>query len=117
MLRLTHAEIKTLIRIRWYLEDSRNYPIHIPDLPELFSIEENKLLRGFKRLFKVSIHRYYLRQSMLHAKQLIQDGAMIKEAAIVQGYSNTANFSRAYKRFFGYYPSTIDCGNNAGNGQ
>lgn len=114
MLRLTLADKKNLIRIRWYLEDRRNYPIHIPDLAKRFGMRESMVVWGFRRLFGMSIHQYYYQQRMHHAKQMIQEGATVKVATFTLGYSAPANFSRAFKRFYGYNPSDGDCSNGAG---
>lgn len=107
-LQLTLPDIKTLIRIRWYLDDSNNYPIRIADLPALFGLSESKLTRGFKKLFKVKPFQYYQIKSMQWAKSMLEQGMLIKELSSVLLYTNTVNFRRAYKGVHGVYPKNLD---------
>jgi len=67
-----------------------------------------------RRIFNAQFHRMYgvsasdyLRQSRLAAAReaLLYQGLSVTEAAYSVGYANSANFSTAFRRHFGYVPS------------
>ena len=64
---------------------------------------------GFHRSFKDVIHvspLQYAKSVKLHRAQvLIQEGKKANEAGYMVGYNSPAQFSREYKRHFGFSPS------------
>jgi AraC-like DNA-binding protein len=60
----------------------------------------------FRRMYGVSAADY-LRKSRLDAAReaLLYQGLSVTEAAYSVGYPNSANFSTAFRRYFGYVPS------------
>lgn len=48
----------------------------------------------------------YAKSMKLHkAQQLLREGKRANQAAYLAGYNSTAQFSREYKRHFGFTPS------------
>ena len=103
-MRLTYSEIRTLILVREHIKSNESHPIRLKVLVQDFEIPEKKLRGGFRYYLKDTVQRYSLTHSMMYAKDLLGKGCTIKEVAAILKYSNTANFRRAFKRFFGYYP-------------
>ena len=64
---------------------------------------------GFHRTFKEVMHvtpLQYAKALKLHrAHRLLHEGQTASEAGLSVGYNSPAQFSREYKRFFGYTPS------------
>ena len=67
-----------------------------------------------RRMFNAQFHRMYgvsasdyLRKSRLAAAReaLLYQGLSVTEAAYSVGYANSANFSTAFRKHFGYVPS------------
>jgi AraC-like DNA-binding protein len=83
----------------------------LPSLKELsliFGTNENKLKYGFKHLFKTSIYQFYTTERLKRAHLLIQQTTIsLKSIAFISGFSNYPNFSKSFKRRFGYTPLDI----------
>lgn len=104
-MRLTYSEIRTLILVREHIKSNKSHPIRLKELVQHFEIPEKKLRWGFKYYFSHTIHQFYLIHSMIYARNLLSTKHSIKEVALILKYSNTANFRRAFKRFFGHNPN------------
>ena len=69
----------------------------------------NMSVSGFHRTFKDVMHitpLQYAKALKLHrAQSLLQEGQTASEAGLLVGYNSPAQFSREYKRFFGFTPS------------
>jgi len=56
----------------------------------------------------MKLYEYYNRYRLDKAKKMIQSkNCTIKEVAYSIGYSNIGNFSRAFKKEFGVFPSSL----------
>ncbi|MEM9386767.1 MAG: AraC family transcriptional regulator [Pseudomonadota bacterium] len=62
--------------------------------------------RAFRRVFGESIGVYLARRRMEEAVRLIGEGASVKAAALLVGYTPNA-FSTAFKRQYGFSPSRL----------
>ena len=89
-----------------------NYKIHIPitTLISKHNISESTLCRGFKVMYQTTIYRYRMDKCMRYAKDQIALGMQIKIIQQELGYKTTGDFARAYKKFFGYVPSSTHHG-------
>lgn len=66
---------------------------------------ETTLQRQFRKAFGTTIFEYVLKRRMLSAHILVRDGHLsISEISYRVGYNSPANFSTAYKRYFGHSP-------------
>lgn len=71
-------------------------------------LNESKLRRGFKEYFSTTIYDYITRLRMELAKRLlIEDGKSIYETSLLTGFKHQANFSIAFKKYFGIPPSDV----------
>ncbi|MEC8040239.1 MAG: AraC family transcriptional regulator, partial [Pseudomonadota bacterium] len=87
----------------------------IDDCPERFqsiralaaelNTNETTLQRQFKAKFDLTVFQYVLARRMQAARILIKDGHLqIAEVAYRVGYNSPANFSTAYRRYYGHAP-------------
>lgn len=104
---LTQKDVEILHRIKVYIEENKHLRIRIVDLTTLFNIRTKKLTWGFKKLFDESVYNYFLRHSMAYAKQLLEEGAQVKEVAITLGYSTSGSFARTFFNIYKIHPAEI----------
>ena len=55
----------------------------------------------------MSLRRYFAEKRMEHAKEMLQEGKSVTEAAEALSYNSICNFSRAFKRYFGRPPEAF----------
>lgn len=78
------------------------------ELSQIFGINEFKLKHGFRELFKTSIYQFYNEQRLQSAHLLIEQSSLpLKEIAYRSGFSTYANFSKSFKKKFGYAPNEL----------
>nr|WP_247744807.1 helix-turn-helix transcriptional regulator [Shimia sp. R11_0] len=78
----------------------------ILSLAQTLGSNETTLQRQFRKAFDTTIFEYVLRRRMTCAQMLVRDGHLsISEISYRVGYNSPANFSTAYKRFFGFSPA------------
>ena len=61
---------------------------------------------NFKEVMMLSPLQYAKSVKLMEAQKLIRAGNRVTETSHMVGYNNLAQFSREYKRYFGYPPST-----------
>src|SRR5690606_10348472 len=67
-----------------------------------------KLKKGFKEIFRCTIHTYTIKYRMEKAKQLMEGQQMqIREVATQLGYKNPSHFSAAFRKHFGILPTDM----------
>ena len=59
-------------------------------------------------MFKSTIYEFVMEQRMIKAKMLLSlNNQSVSQIAEEVGYSNTSNFSNAFKRHTGLYPTEL----------
>jgi AraC-like DNA-binding protein len=61
--------------------------------------------KSFKEVMHLSPLQYAKSVKLFRAQALIREGKNVSEAGYMVGYNNPAQFSREYKRHFGFSPS------------
>ena len=83
---------------RWYSSD---------ELCHSVGLNTKKLKYGFKRLFGKTPYKYAVDIRMESAfKILKEDNLTVSEVAYMMGYNYPANFTTAFKKYFGFTPQT-----------
>ena len=73
-----------------------------------FGTNENKLKDGFRHFFKTSIYQFYNDERLKRAHLLIQQSNLsLQEIAYMSGFNLYSNFSKSFKKRFGYAPNTV----------
>lgn len=88
-----------------------NLDTPLPTAKELsakFGTNEHKLKDGFRHFFKTSIYQFYNDERLKRAHLLIQQSDVpLKSIADMTGFNLYSNFSKAFKKRFGYAPNQI----------
>lgn len=105
---LNARDIEVLREIHRYASTQFLDDISLYSVCRRFGINEFKLKYGFKKLFGASLMKYVQEKRMAHArKMLLQPDRLITDVAFEVGYSSTANFSKAFRNFYGFAPSSV----------
>ncbi len=75
-----------------------------PEELSRFGYSYHYICKLFKETYGVSPHAYLLSKRMDHAARLLSEGERVFAVSAALGYSSPFNFSRAYKKHFGYPP-------------
>ena len=94
-----------MFEVKSFLESHLDPDFSIHSLAKAFGTNEYTLQKEFKFLFGKSIFDYWNSSRFDYAKQLLKEGYSIQQLAEKLGYSNTQNFSTAFKKRFGVPPS------------
>lgn len=77
----------------------------IRDLARLVGVNENKLKRGFNKLFDSSVYASLQEHRMMAAAEQIKLGIdSITDIAMSVGYSSPAHFAKVFRRYYGMSP-------------
>ena len=80
----------------------------IKDLSRVALMSSTKLKKRFKQVYGMKLYEFYNHNRLHKAKQWIETGETnIKEAAYRIGFANLSNFSKAFKKEFGFLPSEL----------
>lgn len=80
----------------------------IEKLSRHFGTNEFRLKDGFKHFFNTSIYQFYNEQRLKRAHLLIEQTQLqLKEIAFLSGFEDYPNFSKSFRKRFGYAPSSI----------
>lgn len=103
------SDIRLIQKVYDYILDNLDKPLpNLTALSKIFGTNEYKLKYGFKYLFKTSIYQFYNTKRLKKAHLLIQETTIqLKEIALMSGFSTYPNFSKAFKKQFGYSPNDI----------
>ncbi len=92
--------------MRLYILDNLSCDLTTGQLEDKFCRNRRSLQRTFKSEYGVSISEFVRSERLKRANSALRnDGISIAEAAFQAGYSNTANFSTAFRRAFGMPPA------------
>lgn len=102
------AEIDKLHNARQFVKLNMFEHISLQQVARAAGLNDFKLKKGFKELFGTTVFGYLNELKMNHAKRLLLDGGItIGDLAFDLGYSEAHNFTKAFKRHFGYPPGEL----------
>lgn len=104
---LTNTQTRLLFDVRLFLDSDPLRRIPISEITQHFDLSRDKLMRGFKELFGITVYDYQIQIAMHHAKILLQKGENIKNVSAELGYSTRGSFTRAFFHALGKTPSSI----------
>ena len=88
-----------------YLEDSYMFPVSMQALADSLHIDRRYMTAVFREAFGVSPQAYLTELRLRRARDFLQQGYPVGEAASMAGFSDPANFSRKYRQHFGVSPT------------
>lgn len=105
----SYSDVQLIQQVYDYILNNLNSPLpSSKELSRIFGSNDYKLKSGFKHLFKTSMYQFYTDERMKRARLLIQETKIpLKSIAFSNGFTSYPNFSRAFKKHFGYAPKDI----------
>ncbi|WP_442589932.1 helix-turn-helix transcriptional regulator [Pedobacter sp. AW31-3R] len=102
------GDFERLEKARTILNERFVTPPTHKELAKEILLNEFKLRTGFKEYFGVTMYDYITRLRMEQARRLLLDDKMsIYEVSGMSGFKHQANFSKAFKKYFGILPSGV----------
>jgi AraC-like DNA-binding protein len=107
-----YSDVQLIQKVYDYISNHLDSPLpSIKELSRIFGTNEYKLKYGFKQLFQTSIYQFYNNERLKKSHLLIQQTTLpLKKIAFMTGFSSYPNFSKAFKKSFGYAPYDIKRG-------
>lgn len=99
------GQIQQIARAVEHINANLAAPVVVEDLAERAHMSVSHFHKSFKDVMQMPPLQYAKRMKLLKAQALIQAGQKASQAAFAVGYSSAAQFSREYKRQFGFSPS------------
>jgi len=98
--------ISCVLEARNILLDNLETPPSLLELAKQVGSNRTTLNKGFHHFWGTSVFDYLRTQRLERARELLHNKNMsISQAANHVGYSHQSSFTRAYKRYFGTYPT------------
>ena len=99
------GEIQRISTAVDYIHKNIDKPVSVDGLASLVHMSRTAFYNNFKEVMHVSPLQYAKSVKLFEAQRRIQAGERVNEAGYQVGYNSPAQFSREYKRLFGYSPS------------
>lgn len=101
------GQIQQISRAVEYLTTNISKPVEIEALANLAHMSVSHFHKSFRDVMQMSPLQYAKSIKLFKAQALIKGGKNVNEAGYLVGYNSPAQFSREYKRHFGFSPSTL----------
>lgn len=99
------GEIRRISRAVEHIHANLDKPVSVEDLADMVHMSRTSFYENFRDVMHASPLQYAKSVKLHRAQTLIQGGKNAGEAGYMVGYNSAAQFSREYKRHFGYPPS------------
>ena len=99
------GEIQRIAQAVTYIHRNLEKPVSVERLAEMVHMGQTSFYENFKNVMHVSPLQYAKSLKLDRAQLLIKEGKQANEAGYLVGYNSPAQFSREYKRHFGFAPS------------
>jgi AraC-like DNA-binding protein len=99
------GEIQRVSKAVEHIHQNLDQPVSVEELAGLVHMSRSAFFDKFKDVMHVSPLQYAKSVKLHTAQMLIQEGKKANEAGYLVGYNSPAQFSREYKRYFGFVPS------------
>lgn len=99
------GEIQRISKAVDYIHRNLDKTISVEQLAEMVHMGKTAFYENFKNVMHLSPLQYAKSVKLHEAQKLIKEGKNISDAGYLVGYNSPAQFSREYKRHFGFAPS------------
>jgi AraC-like DNA-binding protein len=84
-----------------YIDISNDYfrKLEIDKLCEKYTLDKEKLIKGFKKIYGTDIRDYYTAICMEYARKQIADGVTLTDLSFVFDYTSVQKFSLDFKQY------------------
>lgn len=105
IIRFTSKEVETLYALKNYLLTNMDKPLKLEQLAKIYDATPRTLKRRFFTLFGIKLYNFLLDIRMKQASMLLlETDTSIEHIAVLAGYQSFANFSTAFKKYYGHPP-------------
>lgn len=101
-------DIEKVYQARNIIESNLKSPCSLIELSRKVGLNDFKLKKGFKEIMGNTVFGYLYECRMKKAHQLLNEKNSVNEVAFAVGYKNAQHFTAAYKKKFGFLPSSIN---------
>jgi AraC-like DNA-binding protein len=106
--KLTSRDLNRVFEARDYLANHFRNPPSIPLLARRVGVSQTRLKENFRRVTGVTIYTFVQQQRMKRASELLLSGDYhIAQVARAVGFAHAANFTSAFKRYYGFLPRAL----------
>jgi AraC-like DNA-binding protein len=99
------GEIQRISKAVEYIHQNLDQPVSVEQLAEMVYMGRTSFYETFRDVMHLSPLQYAKSVKLDRAHTLLKEGKKANEAAYLVGYNNPSQFSREYKRHFGFVPS------------
>ena len=104
----SQSELENLEKIEAFLSAIPDDFPSIQKLARMALMSSTKLKTRFKEVYGMKLYEYYNHQRLTKAKSLLESGEVsVKDVAARIGFTDSGNFSKAFKKEFGVSPSKL----------
>ena len=100
-----HGQVQQISRAVDHIRNNLDQVVSVDELAGLVNMSTSGFRKTFRDVMHVPPLQYAKSLKLDRAQSLIRDGKNASEAGYLVGYNSPAQFSREYKRHFGYSPS------------
>ena len=101
-------------RLLHFLYDAKHYidihflePMLLDEIAKESKLSQFHFIRLFKQVFNITPYQYILSKRLEYAHYMLTNGCSSVEVSYKVGFSNPANFCRAYKKHHGFSPKNM----------
>ena len=99
------GQIQRISKTVDFIHQNIDKPVSVSDLADMVHMSRTTYYENFREVMHVSPLQYAKSVKLYRAHSLLLEGQNASEAGYAVGYNSPAQFSREYKRHFGYSPS------------
>jgi AraC-like DNA-binding protein len=99
------GQIQRISKAVEYIHQNLDKPISVEELADMVYMSRTSFHENFRDVMHLSPLQYAKSVKLHKAQTLIKQGKKTSEAGYLVGYNSPAQFSREYKRLFGFSPS------------
>ena len=99
------GEIQRISKSVEYIHQNYDKPVSVAELADMVHMSRTAFYENFREVMHISPLQYAKSVKLDKAQTLIREGKKANEAGYLVGYNSPAQFSREYKRHFGFAPS------------
>ena len=99
------GEIQRISKAVDYIHQNLDKPVSVEQLAAMVHMGKTTFYENFKNVMHLSPLQYAKSVKLHEAQKLLREGSNVSTASLLVGYNSPAQFSREYKRHFGFAPS------------
>jgi AraC-like DNA-binding protein len=100
-----NGDIQRISNAITYVHHNLNHSVSVDQLAKMVNMSRTAFFKHFKAVMHMSPLQYAKSMRLHHAQKLLKEGKKANQVTYMVGYNSTAQFSREYKRHFGFTPS------------